>query len=111
VAECPEGRPRRDLLAECVEAYLDLDEEQRQVFEQLLQTEPYRQVLTMNTTTFERGLQQGQRQIIRLCLEAKFGPLSEAVIQRLDALSAEQLLELPRAIQNASSPRELGLED
>jgi hypothetical protein len=108
--ECPENEYRRFLLGECVEAYLELDEEQRREYERLLQSEPYREVLPMAMTTYERGMAAGQRKIIRVFLERKFGPLSAAVAARLEEWPPERLEELGRAAVDAPSLKELGLE-
>jgi hypothetical protein len=59
----------------------------------------------------ERGLIRGRRETLQLQLEEKFGPLSPAVLQRLESWSADQLRELTRALLRAESLRELGLED
>jgi hypothetical protein len=120
--ECRENDYRRFLLRECVEAYADLDEEQRREFDQLLTTEPYKEIRPMMTTTWEKGLAEGRaqgleqgrvlglRHAIRVLLERQFGALSAAVTQRLDAWSADRLEELLVAAARASSLQELGLE-
>lgn len=113
--ECPESGYRRFLLGECVEAYLELDEEQRREYERLLQTEPYREIIPMAMTTYEKGVAQGeaqgQRKMIRVFLESKFGSLSAAVVARLEAWPPERLEELGREVLKASSLKDLGLED
>jgi hypothetical protein len=86
---------RQFLLAECLEAYANLDDEQKAQVQALLTTEQYREVAPHMTTTFERGIQQGiqqgilqeRRQTALLQLEAKFGPLAPEVTQRVEALS------------------------
>lgn len=81
----------------------------------------------MNTTTFERGLEQGlqqglqqgrevgreegQREALRILLEDKFGPLSPAVMQRINSLPADQLKELLRAVSKATTLQELRLQE
>jgi Domain of unknown function (DUF4351) len=68
-------------------------------------------------TTFEKGVQkgvhQGQRGMLQKLLEARFGPLSPRVEDRLESLSREQLESLALALLNAPSQSllELGLED
>src|SRR5438270_11598050 len=97
--ECPENDYRRLLLAECIEAYLNLDDQQQIEYEQLIRTPPYQEMIPMMATTFEKGVQkgqkegeaQGQRRSARLLLEKRFGPLSPAAQQRLDAWPVEQL--------------------
>jgi flagellar biosynthesis/type III secretory pathway protein FliH len=125
--ECRENEYRRFLLRECLEAYLELDEQQQREYEQLLQTEPYKEIGPMMTTTFERGVQQGLEQGLeqglqqgrlqglqhaaRLVLERRFGPLSAEAIQRLNAWPVERLEELLRGAAPATSLKDLGLED
>src|SRR5437016_9834400 len=81
--ECPENDYRRMLLAECIEAYLNLDDQQQIEYEQLIRTPPYQEMIPMMKTTFEKGVQKGreeeQRRLVRLQLEKRFGPLSPAV--------------------------------
>ncbi len=62
-------------------------------------------------TTYERGILQGQRKTALLQLEAKFGPLTSEVKQRLDALSPEQLDRLLVDLIKAQSLDELHLQD
>lgn len=49
--ECKERDYRRFLLGECMEACLELDEEQRGAFEHMLLAEPYREIRPMMLTT------------------------------------------------------------
>jgi hypothetical protein len=118
VVECKENPKRQELLLECVEAYAELDEEQQRVYEELLQTERYKEVTPMLTTTYEKGIakgleqgeERGQRRLIRRQLESRFGPLSEFVLQKLNLWPAERLDDLGIAAINAKSLQELGLE-
>jgi hypothetical protein len=101
----------RFLLAECLEAYANLDEAQRERLQALLNTEPYREVQPLMMTTFERGILQGeQRSALRL-LEAKFGPLSPEVKQRVQALTPDALAELQLHLLHAQSLEELHLQE
>jgi hypothetical protein len=119
LVECGENIYRKFLLTECVEAYLGMDEEQQRQFERMLREEQYREVLPMMTTTFEKGLIQGrqegvllgQRQMLRVLLEHKFGNLSPVALQRLEAWPAERLAELSLSVLGNKSLKELGLED
>ena len=56
----PLSDQQRFLLGECVQAYLPLDEAQQREFERLVAAEPYAGVQAMNTTWYEKGLQQGK---------------------------------------------------
>jgi hypothetical protein len=58
-----------------------------------------------------RGLERGQRTILALQLEERFGPLQARVRQRLESLSADQLAELAKALLRTTSLQELGLAD
>jgi putative transposase len=83
------------------------------------QTEPYREIGPMMTTTYEKGkaegvaegMAKGLRRSVRLLLERRFGPLSPAVLQRLEAWPTDRLEELLLAVPEAASLQELRLED
>jgi hypothetical protein len=100
-----------DLLLDCLEAYATLDEAQAQELEKLLRTERYSGAQAMAVTTFEKGLQQGQRTTLQKQLEARFGPLSASVRERLNSLSPERLEALSLSLLTSRSLQELGLED
>ena len=106
---------RRFLLAECVEAYANMDEAQRQRLQALLTTEQYQEVGPLMITTYERGkmdgLIEGQRQLALAQLEARFGPLGPEVQQRVAALSADQLRQVMIDFAKGESLKELHLED
>ncbi len=65
----------------------------------------------MNTPWFERGVDQGRREVLRELLEDRFGPLSPSVRERLQQWPADRLPELRRAVVTAQSLRDLGLEE
>jgi hypothetical protein len=111
IARSGENDFRRYLLAECLEAYADLDAGQKERLEALLTTEPYAEVKPIMITTFERGKIAERRETALLQLEAKFGPLSPAVLQRVEALSPEELRQLTLDLIKAPSLKELRLED
>jgi hypothetical protein len=111
IARSGENDWRRFLLAECVEAYANLDEAERLQLEALLATEAYREARPLMITTYERGIIAGQRKTVLVQLEAKFGPLSSAVRERVEALSQDELNQLLLDILKAQSLKELHLED
>jgi len=80
----------------------------------MLTTETYHGVQAMNTTWYEKGIEQAtekeRRVFLREVLEDRFGPLSPAVLARLDQVAAERLLPLRQAARQARSLAELGLE-
>lgn len=74
------------MLADFMGAYLDFDEAQRQEFERLVNTEPYQGVKAMATNWWEeKGRREGERNVLRLLLEERFGPLSQPVRQHLNS--------------------------
>jgi hypothetical protein len=111
IARSGENDWRRFLLAECLEAYADLDEPQRQRLQELLATEPYAEVRPAMITTYERVRIAERLETALLQLEARFGPLSPAVRQRVEALSPEDLRQLTLDLVKAQSLKELRLVD
>lgn len=101
---------QRFLLAECVQAYLPLDDDQRREFERLIHTAPFQGVQAMNTTWYEKGVEKGRRDILRKQLTRKFGPLSANLLARLDQMTSSELEALSEALLTADSLADLGLE-
>jgi Domain of unknown function (DUF4351) len=87
-----------------------LDEVQRERLQALLTSERYQEVRPFMITTYERGKIDGRRETALLLLEAKFGPLSPEVKQRVDGLSPEQLCQVLLDLVKAQSLKELHLE-
>jgi hypothetical protein len=54
---------RRRLLQECLEAYSNLDQGQKERYHALLETAPYQEVKAIMITTFEQGMIAGRREI------------------------------------------------
>ena len=102
---------RRFLLAECLEAYSQLDEAQKQALQALLNSEAFQEAKPLMMTTYERGQIDERRSNLLLWLEEKFGPLVPEVKERVAALSPEQLSQLIRDCVKAQSLKELHLED
>ena len=111
IAEAPLADQQRFLLAECVQAYQNLDQEQRREFERLVAGEPYKGIQAMNKTWFEMGKEDERRRMLRQLLEKRFGSLPPVAQQRLTEWPAERLEPLVPAILEARSLREMGLED
>jgi hypothetical protein len=111
IARSGENDYHRFLLAECLEAYADLVEVQKERLQGLPTTEEYQEVKPTMMTTCERGILQGERASALWMLEAKFGALPPAVQQRVEALSRDELHQLQIALLQAQSLKELGLED
>jgi hypothetical protein len=114
---------RQLLLTDCLEAYTKLDEAQRQQFQTLLESEPFREAKPLMITTYERGKTEGRlegrlegvietlRDTALMLLSTKFGPLLPEVQHRVGELNAEQLRQLLAAFAKASSLQELNLGD
>jgi hypothetical protein len=115
IAAARENDFRRFLLAECLEAYGQLDETQRQRLQALLTTEQFQEVRPLMITTYERGMMEGRiaerRETALRLLEARFGPPGPEVKKRLEALTPEQLQQLTLDLLKAQSLKELHLED
>jgi hypothetical protein len=102
---------RRRLLQECLEAYSNLDPAQKERYHALLETAPYQEVKASMITTFDQGRVTERRETALLLLEEKFGPLTPAVRQRVEALSPDELRQLLRDLLKAVSLKDLRLED
>jgi hypothetical protein len=119
IAGSGENDFRRFLLVECLEAYAELGEAQKERLQALLQTEAYREVEPLMKTTYERGvergiergIEQGERRSALRQMEAKFGPLSPEVKQKVEALSPEVLAQLQIDLLKAEALEELGLDE
>ena len=126
IAGSGENDYRRFLLAECLEAYAELDEAQKERLQALLHTEAYHEVEPLMKTTYERGIErhrtgiehgiergieQGERRSALRLMEAKFGPLSPKVKQQVEALSPEALAQLQLDLLKAQALEELRLDD
>lgn len=114
LVKCPESPARKYLLLECVQAYAPLTPADKIELADLLEDPRYAEVKAMNKTVFEEGLEkgiQGQRRMIQRQVKRKFGPLSDAVLQRLADYPVEKLEDLAEAVVVAQSLKELRLED
>jgi hypothetical protein len=119
IKDAPVTDQQRFLLAECVQAYLPLDDAQQEEFERLVAAESNSGVQTMRATWFEqgeaigeaKGLELGQRKMLVVLLEERFGPLGPQARDRLNSLPSQRLEELARALLRAESLKELGLAD
>lgn len=102
---------RRVMLFEFIEAYWKLDDDQLREYEELTRTEEFKGVRQMAATTFEKGIDVGERKILRSLLEKRFGPLTPAARGKLESWPADRLEELGERLLTARSLKELGFED
>jgi hypothetical protein len=122
LVHCPENAYRKTLLCECVTAYLPVDDSQRSELEAFLRNHPDSGVQAMSMGLLDhaekrgeqrgelKGVEIGQRRLLRELLEARFGPLSPAAQARLANWPAERLTELGRALMSADSLEQLGFD-
>jgi hypothetical protein len=114
IATCGENDYRRYLLLTCVLAYWETEEEPDQRVEELLRGEHYEEVRPMAKSMLEviekRAELKGQRELLQIQMEARFGTLSRQVQERLGALTAEQLRQVSVAFAKGQTLPELGLE-
>jgi hypothetical protein len=111
IARSGENDYRRSLLVECLEAYANLDEAQRQRLQELVATERYQDARPFMITTYERGRIEERRETALLLLEKRFGALSAEAKQRLEGLSPDQLRQLVLDLFEGRSLQELHLAD
>ena len=101
---------QKGLLAECFNNYLELAPADLSEFERL-QKELFPEGKVMYNTIENKGRLLGKRELLHTLLKEKFSELPQAAIDRLNALSAERLEEIARALFAAQSLKELGLTD
>jgi len=113
---------RRFLLVNCVETYLQLEGRDAEELEALQAPGNAEEVRAMRMTWaeqlkkeglaqgLEQGREQGFRQALLRQLGARFGPLTDDVTQRVEAIhSAERLNQIAEQILVANSLEEMGL--
>src|ERR1019366_2486229 len=89
---------KRMMLADFVEGFWPLDEDQKRELKETLNTEKYAGVKAMNKTHYEIGEEIGRRSMLRVLLEARFGTLSAAVEERLKQVPPQELIGLGKAL-------------
>ena len=104
---------KRYLLAECLQAYLPIEDQQQPIWERMLLGEQFVKVKVMNQTVYEKGRAEGVRlgriATLKDLLQEKFGVLSPELLQRLEQLPDDRLRHLTTAINSAPSLKELDL--
>lgn len=116
LSSAPLNDQQRFLLGDCVEAYLDLDADQRSEYDQLMESTSEKGLRAMNKTTYDRGLEQGlelgqvrgaQRMLLRAG-RLKFDEPSPHIIARIGQIAdIDQLESLIDRIPNVGSWEEL----
>jgi hypothetical protein len=113
---------QRYLLVDCVETYVQLDGAAQEEYETLLAERGNEEVATMEMTwagriahearesALKEGREEGKRDLLLEQLERRFGPLPQAAVKRVRALtSSEQLSRLAARVLDAQSLEDLGL--
>lgn len=112
------SRSERELLAECVFRYADLQHQQAREFDMILAETEDEEVRAMRTSMIEwwqkegleKGRKEGQRDIVLRLLRERFGSLSSKARRRVsDIESAEELARLAARVYQVQSLEELGL--
>jgi hypothetical protein len=115
LSRSPLNEQQRFLLAECLDAYIPLDETGRQLFERIKRGETDREIGQMNKTTYDQGAEAGRLaalfEVVEAQLEKKFGPVSGEAVERLRQKSADELRAMAIQLVSATSLTELGLAD
>jgi hypothetical protein len=119
LSTAPLNDQQRFLLGECVQAYLPMDEEQKQEYERLLSQDSYAGVQAMNKTVYEEGIEKGiekgrQQERVALALallENRFGRVSISTVEQVEKLSMEDLRQLILRVGTVSTLAELGFSE
>jgi hypothetical protein len=91
LTESPLTEQQKFLLADCVEAYLPLDEDNQRKFQELVMGGSHNKVQAMNKTTFEKGMEKGMEK----GLEKGIGGIQRVILR----LGAKQLGSPPVEIE------------
>ena len=118
LSEAPLNDQQKFLLADCLEAYLPLENEQQLQYERLKAGTKNEGFQAMNKTTYDRGIEKGielgieslQRALLRIGRKA-LGPPSSEIEARVHSIKDVQRLEdLAAGAMDAASWEELLLE-
>jgi predicted transposase/invertase (TIGR01784 family) len=94
------------LISKFVDTYLRLNDKEEQTFQaELDKIEATQKEAIMQVTTSweETGIEKGQRSLLNLLLEQKFGQLTDALNDRISSLSPDKLSALAIALLNFGS--------
>ena len=119
IANSGQNDYRKFLLSECVLAYKPLSDVEQVEFTKQLEQPPYQEAQKMAVTFFEQGvekglseglsegLQKGQRQTLKMCLEERFGNLTEREEEIVDTWPTDELQDLARQLFQMQALSEL----
>ncbi len=125
LADAPVNEHQRFLLSDCLQAYLPLDEANRELYKEITQAEPYSRIHAMNKTPYDNGIEQGiergiergidigreqtMRDVTIALLESKFRAVPKLYLDHIGALGYDDLMALVVRIPNAASMESLFL--
>ena len=102
----------KSLLLNFITTCFQLTPDEEADFQRLLEQDEYQEVTEMRETYFDKLERQGMRKLFTRQLQAKFGPLSQEVVDRVQKIESEdELAELAEKFVTASSLAELGLSE
>jgi predicted transposase YdaD len=94
------------LISKFVDTYLRLNDREEQTFQAELDKIGATQkeaIMQVTTSWEETGIEKGQRSLLNLLLEQKFGQLTDALNDRISSLSPDKLSALAIALLNFNS--------
>jgi len=102
----------KSVLINFIVTCFQLTPEEEADFQRLLEQEDYQEVREMRGTYFDKLKRQGMQEVLTRQLQAKFGPLPQEVVDRVQKIESEnELAELAEKFVTASSLVELGLDN
>lgn len=100
----------RHLLLHCMEAYIQLDQNDREEFELLNERHDRPRPGSIRAMWIDEQERRGKLSLVLRQLEARFGPVSESTREKLEAFDAsEQFDDLAVRLLDAESLEDLGL--
>lgn len=114
LSQAPLNEQQQFLLSDCLLYYLPLDEASRRALEDEMERDQNAGVRSVVRTPYDRGREEGRLALfeaVEALLDTKFGPLPEAVVEKLKAFSLERLRDLTLKARTANSLADLGLAD
>ncbi|MCE9530775.1 MAG: DUF4351 domain-containing protein [Planctomycetes bacterium] len=108
VVSCPLSEQKRFLLADCIEAYRNLNAQQQLEYEKLLLGSAFSGVKAMNKTTYEKGQENALEQAVLRSGKKKFGPIPTEIESRIRSIKDPAMLgELIERVHDVQSWEEL----
>lgn len=110
IVDGPDLPAHKFLLCEAVDAYANLQGNEQTEFLRLLESQEYQGVKAMNKTTFERGIEEGRREMTLKLIRRKFGELFPKVQEKILAMTATEIDSFFERLLDANSLADLDLQ-